>query len=53
MKGRQKKNLSVPLSSWESDEVLNCTKTFEDRAVVYLGTIMPLYVCSRHRKNYR
>lgn len=52
MKGRQKKNLSVPLSSWDSDEVLNYTKTFEDRAVVYLSTIMPLYVCSRHSKNY-
>lgn len=53
MTGRQKKNLSVALSSWENDEVLNSSKTFEDRAVVYLSTIMPLYVCSRHSKNYR
>lgn len=42
----------MPLRSWESDEVLDYIKTFEDRAVVYLSSIMSLYVCSLHTKNY-
>lgn len=42
----------MPLRSCESDEVLVYNKTFEVKAVVYFSSIMSLYVCSLHTKNY-